>query len=215
MHSKYLRLGLVLLLCCLGACKSRAPQVHQHGDHDIHADHVHKSHTEMGMTAPTDMSIYNVESTWHNQAAQPMKLSALAGKVQVVAMVYTSCQYACPRIISDMKSIEAALPSAAKGQVGFVLASIDPERDVPARLSQFSKNNGFDPTVWNLLTGDKSDVRELAALLGVQYKDIGGGDFSHSNVITILNKHGEVVHQQIGLGTGPSQSLAEITKLVR
>jgi protein SCO1 len=167
------------------------------------------------MTAPTDMSIYNVESTWLNQAAKPMRLSALAGKVQVVAMVYTSCQYACPRIVSDMKSIEAALPGAAKGLVGFVLASIDPERDVPAKLHQFSKDNAFDPRVWNVLTGSASDVRELAALLGVRYKDIGGGDFSHSNVITILNKQGEIAHQQVGLGTGPTQSLAEIAKLVR
>lgn len=50
--------------------------------------------------------------------------------------------------------------------------------------------------MWNLLNGDQKDVLEIAALLGVKYKRISDTDFTHLNVITILNKEGEVVHQR-------------------
>ncbi|NIQ52455.1 MAG: SCO family protein, partial [Gammaproteobacteria bacterium] len=55
----------------------------------------------------------------------------LAGRVRVVAMVYTSCAYACPRIMLDMKRIEAELGPEYREDVGFVIVSIDPERDTP------------------------------------------------------------------------------------
>jgi protein SCO1/2 len=41
---------------------------------------------------------------------------------------------------------------------------------------------------------------EMAALLGIRYKKLPDGEFAHSNVITLLNPEGEIVHQQIGLG---------------
>ena len=44
------------------------------------------------------------------------------------------------------------------------------------------------------------DTLEMAALLGVKFKKSADGQFAHSNVITILNPEGEIIHQQIGLG---------------
>jgi protein SCO1/2 len=36
-------------------------------------------------------------------------------------------------------------------------------------------------------------------LLGVKYRRDANGDFSHSNLITVLNAEGEVSHQRSGL----------------
>jgi protein SCO1/2 len=55
---------------------------------------------------------------------------------------------------------------------------------------------------WTLLHGHPDDVRELAAVLGVRYKNVGERDIAHSNVISVLNKEGELLYQQEGLSVG-------------
>jgi hypothetical protein len=35
-------------------------------------------------------------------------------------------------------------------------------------------------------------------------------DFSHSNVITVLDPAGEIKHQQVGLGVSPDETIAAI-----
>lgn len=163
----------------------------------------------------SDMSVYLAEGDWQNQFGKQVKLSTLQGKIQVVAMVYTSCQYACPRIVADMKKIEQSLSEMELTKVGFVLASIDPARDDPKKLQEFSLANEFDAARWTLLTGNQEDVRELAALLGVQYKPTSETDFSHSNIISILSQNGVLLHQQQGLGIDPKGTLSVIREYLK
>jgi protein SCO1/2 len=67
---------------------------------------------------------------------------------------------------------------------------------------------------WTLLRGGSDDVLELAALLGVRYKQDAKGQFSHSNIITVLNADGEIVHQQIGLNQDIKETIRIIEKLI-
>jgi protein SCO1/2 len=57
-------------------------------------------------------------------------------------------------------------------------------------------------------------VLELAALLGVKYKQDARGQFSHSNIITVLNSEGQVVHQQIGLNQDINETVSAVQNLV-
>ena len=66
---------------------------------------------------------------------------------------------------------------------------------------------------WTLMTGSDDQVLELAALLGVKYKRISDLDYSHSNIITVLNREGEIRHQQTGLGVEPDEALLAIDEL--
>ncbi|MCC5021904.1 MAG: hypothetical protein J6386_03460 [Candidatus Synoicihabitans palmerolidicus] len=43
---------------------------------------------------------------------------------------------------------------------------------------------------WTLMRGDPGDVRTLAMLLGVQFRREPSGDFSHTNLITVLDAGG-------------------------
>ena len=58
-------------------------------------------------------------------------------------------------------------------------------------------------------------MRELAALLGVKYKQEADGAFSHSNLITILNPQGEIVHQRTGLQSGLDEAAAAVAAAAR
>jgi protein SCO1/2 len=162
--------------------------------------HIHDNQEGLETKEPSEHSIYNLRATWLTQDGRKIKLYDLRGKVQVVAMVYTSCQNVCPRIVSDMKRIESEIPEHQRDRVGFVLVSIDPGRDNPERMKAFALERGLDLKRWVLLSGDENSILELAALLGVKYKKESETDYAHSLVITVLNKKGEVVQQQVGLG---------------
>ncbi|HKJ02348.1 MAG TPA: SCO family protein, partial [Longimicrobiales bacterium] len=108
-------------------------------------------------------SLYVLDQSWTDQSGNLVHLTDLAGRPRVVAMAYTSCAYACPRIIAEMKQIEAALADADPERVpGFVLFSIDPARDTPGRLAEFADQAGLDPTRWTLLTAPEDQVLELS-----------------------------------------------------
>ena len=179
-------------------------------DHAGHADHA-----ALSAAAHSARSIYQLESGWTTAAEQPLRLGQLQGKVQVLAMVYTTCESACPIIVSLMQHIEAALPLDLRSQVGFVLVTFDPARDTPAVLSAYGARMGLDPMSWLLLFGHPDDVLELATLLGIKYKSDQGGGFIHSNVITVLNKAGEIAHRHEGLQQDMASTLEAIRRAVQ
>ena len=150
--------------------------------------------------APLDgqASIYQLPGVWTDQHNRNMHLEQLKGKVQVMAMIFTHCAYACPRIVQDMKAIEDSLTGPGKNNVGFVLVSFDSQRDDPAQLRRFASEQGLDDC-WTLLHGDARQVRELSMLLNVKYQDAGDNNFAHSNAILILDKEGSVTRSLEGL----------------
>ena len=95
-------------------------------------------------TAIASSSIYNLTGEWWDARGERAPLERLAGRPQVVALVYTSCAQACPAIVAELKRIEANLGDDAS-DVGFVLASMDPERDSPERLAEFARRAALDP----------------------------------------------------------------------
>src|ERR1041385_2596442 len=155
----------------------------------------------------TDKSLYQVETEWTSDFGKKMKLDRLRGKPQVIAMFFTSCEYACPVLVHDVRRIEAALPEKIRNEVGLVLVSFDTQRDTVEALHAYREKLDLDPDRWVLLRGQNEDVFELAALLGVKFKKDQRGQFAHSNIITILNSDGEIIHQQIGLNQDPAASV--------
>ena len=129
-------------------------------------------------------------------------------------MFFANCQYACPLIVNDMQRIEAALTPAQRARVGFTLVSFDPTRDTPEALAEYRKVRSLAAERWTLLRGEPDDVQELAALLGVRYKQDARGQFAHSNVITVLNAEGEITRQQVGLSQDIQESVRIVAKLV-
>ena len=162
----------------------------------------------------TDASLYQVESNWTSDYNKQLRLNQLRGRPQIVTMFFSSCHFACPILVHDMKKIEASLITAGLTNVGFVLVSIDPDRDTVEQLHKFRLNQQLNDN-WLLLRSESQDVLELAALLGVKFKKEANGQLAHSNIITLLNDNGEIVHQQIGLNTDPATIIAALPKLLK
>nr|WP_269237909.1 SCO family protein [Flavobacterium flavigenum] len=160
----------------------------------------------------SDLSIYNLPSKWTTQNNQDIELKDLKGNVLVMVMIYTSCKAACPRLVADMRNIEARLPEDVKKNVKLVLVSIDPETDTPKRLKAFSIENKMEGDQWLFLRSTEENTREFAAVLAVNYKKISPMDFSHSNIISVFNADGELAYQQEGLGVNSDETIKKITE---
>ena len=171
--------------------------------------------TQENDNAFSDLSIYNLPEVWTTQNGDDIALKELKGNVLVVVMIYTSCKTACPILIKDMreirKQVDAQIPKTAKG-VKYLLVSIDPETDTPEHLKAFAKENNMDDDQWLFLRSNEEQNREFAAVLAVNYKQISPVDFSHSNIISVFNKKGELVSQQEGLGIDYEKTVTEVKK---
>ena len=157
-----------------------------------------------------ELSIYNLPSTWTTQDNEQIELKELRGKVVVMVMIYTSCKAACPRLVADMRNIERRVAKDDLKNVQFIMVSIDPETDTPQRLKEFSIENIMEEDHWMFLRGTPEDTREFAAVLAVSYKQITPIDFSHSNIISVFDPEGVMVHQQEGLGVDNEETITAI-----
>ncbi|WP_296383059.1 SCO family protein [Winogradskyella sp.] len=172
-----------------------------------------ESSSELVLDEISDESIFNLTSKWNTEEAEVIQLEDLKGKTLVMVMIYTTCKAACPRLVADMRNIEAKIPKESLKDLNFILISIDPETDTSQRLKAFAKENLMDDLHWTFLQGTESGVREFANVLAVKYKQITPLDFSHSNIISVFNTKGELVHQQEGLGVDNKETIETILKL--
>jgi protein SCO1/2 len=171
---------------------------------------------ELPNTAPlTDRSIYQLESKWTSDVGRTVPLRVFRGHLQVVAMFFTICESSCPVIVDDMKNLQAALPEALRDKVDLLLVSFDTERDTTAVLHAYREKMHLPADHWTLLRGAPDDVRELAALLGVNFQKDARGQFMHSNLITVLNAEGEVIHQQVGIRGDQQPTLDALAQAAR
>ena len=159
-------------------------------------------------------SIYQLDATWTNDAGATVRLAAWRGRPVVLAMFFARCEYACPILVQDMQRLRARLSDDVRAQAQFVLVSFDTARDTPAALKTYRERMSLDAG-WTLLRGETDAVQELAMLLGVKFKRDARGQFSHSNLISILNAKGEVAYQHVGLRGDVSDAAEAVMRPVR
>jgi len=158
----------------------------------------------------SEESIFNLTSHWNTEEGKTIELNQLKGKVLVMVMIYTTCKAACPRLVADMLSIAEQIPEANRKDVQYVLVSIDPVNDTPEKLKSFAIRKKMNGEEWTFLQGDVNTVQEFANVLAVKYKEISPEDFSHSNIISVFNRKGELIHQQEGLGVNNKETVETI-----
>lgn len=152
-----------------------------------------------GAGLPGERSIYALGSRWTTDGGKTMRLVELAGHVQLLAMMFTSCPSVCPTFVREIAALDRALPAELRARTHVVLVSIDPEHDTPDALRRYRERMGLERERFELLRGEAGDVRELAQVIGVAYAKTEGSDIAHTRLVTVLDPSGEVVHQQAGI----------------
>ena len=89
----------------------------------------------------------------------------LGQRVAVVSFVYTTCTTVCPVLSATMSQLQRRLEGRLGEKVLLVSITVDPQRDTPARLKEYSGLHGAGEH-WRWLTGRKSDVDAVLKAFG-------------------------------------------------
>ena len=149
---------------------------------------------------PPGDSVYQLDLPLVDQDGKTFDFAAGRGRPRLVSMFYTSCKFVCPMIVDTLRNTERALDPAVRAKLDVLLVSLDPDTDTPAALKRLAEQRHVDTPRWRLARTDAAHVRRLAAVLGVQYKQLGPADFSHSTVLVLLDAEGRIVARSDKLG---------------
>lgn len=155
-------------------------------------------------------SLYHLEVPLVDQDGGAFGFADGRGRPRVVSMFYTSCKFVCPLIIDTVQKTERSLPEARRGDLDVLLVSLDPDRDTPEALRRVADQRKLDTPRWRLARTDKAHVRQLAALLGIQYKQLEDGEFSHASVLVLLDAEGRIVARSDRLGEADAGFVAAV-----
>ncbi len=158
-------------------------------------------------------SIYHLDATLTNQAGVEHRLDVYRGHPVLVTLFYGSCPMACPLLIDTIRAVERSVPVAQRDQLRVLLISIDPERDTVDNLAALAKSRKLDESRWTLARTDATNVRKIAAVLGIQYRKLPDGGFNHASIVTLLTPTGEIKYQSSVLGTADPELLAALQRI--
>ena len=148
-------------------------------------------------------SAYQLPVQLIDQDGKRFEWASRRGKVQLVSMFYTSCQYICPLIVDSGKAVERELAPAERERLRILLVSMDPKRDTPAALASIINKRKLDTARWTLASPMPADVREIAGVLGIRYRALADGEFNHTSALVLLDADGRILARTEQMGSRP------------
>ena len=155
------------------------------------------------------------EFTLTNIDGGRLSLGDLRGKVVAVTFIYATCTDTCPLLTAKMAGMQKRLGSDFGSKVRFVSITVDPERDTPSILAQYARNHGADPVGWAFLTGTPAEIREVGRRYGIFAKKTERGDVDHTFLTSIVDRHGTLRVQYLGIRFDPDEFLRDVRSLLR
>lgn len=162
---------------------------------------------------PAD-SIYQLPVVLRDQEGRAIPMASLRGPVRIVTMFYTQCSFACPLSIDTMKALRAQLSPEQQQGLQMLLISLDPERDAVPALKKAMQQRELDSHYWTMTRAAREDVRKVAAVLGVQYRQLVDMEINHSSILTLIDGQGRVRARTNKTGEVDSDFLAVVKKVL-
>jgi protein SCO1/2 len=159
-------------------------------------------------------SLYHLDAPLVDQDGTAFGFADGLGRPRVVTLFYSSCKFVCPLIIDTLLKVERALPEAQRGDLDVLMISLDPDKDTPEALKRVADKRKLDTPRWRLARTDKAHVRRVAALLGIQYKQLEDGEFSHASVLVLLDPQGRIVARSDRLGEADAEFVAAVRRVL-
>ena len=124
-----------------------------------------------------------------NQNGDTITQENYRDKIYVADFFFTTCPTICPIMTANLVEVQAAL--ADDPEVLLLSHSVTPEIDSVAQLKKYAIEKGVNDAKWNLVTGDKKQIYELArkSYLAVQEDGDGGPfDMIHTENFILVDK---------------------------
>jgi protein SCO1 len=112
--------------------------------------------------------------------------TTLQNRIWIADFMFTNCPGPCPRMSSEMKQVQIYLSGT---QIKLVSFTIDPARDTPQRLFDYSRYYDARPGTWYFLTGPKDVLHSLSKNT---FKLTVDDDLSHSTHFVLVDRKGKI-----------------------
>lgn len=144
----------------------------------------------------------------------PVSLSDFKGKWVYLYFGYTFCPDICPTNLGNLSGAYHQLTPEEKKHLQLIFFSVDPQRDTPARLDEYSRY--FDMNLLGV-TATKSVIDDVTKRYGAVYsihREKGDGDdysVDHSAFTYVISPDGKLI-EQLPHGTSPQDFLKNMRK---
>ena len=147
---------------------------------DDEVRHIRKGHTI------SDFSLIN-------QNGEIITQKDYKDKIYVADFFFTRCQTICPVMTSNMAKIQEAFDN--NDDIMLLSHSVTPVMDSIPVLRAYADMKGVDDKKWNITTGDKTHIYELARKSYFAVVDEGDGglqDFIHTENFVLVDKKRQI-----------------------
>ena len=137
--------------------------------------------TDLGATDAPDFTLTDGVS------GRAITLSAQRGQVVALTFLYTTCPDVCPLTATQFRAAQTDLQGDA-GRVTFIAVSVDPDRDTPAAVQEFSTTHG-PASNWHYLVGGRAQLSPVWAAYGIGVQ-AGSTTVTHNDAVYLIDTRG-------------------------
>ncbi|MGB5497895.1 MAG: SCO family protein [Maribacter sp.] len=145
-----------------------------------------------------------------NQNGKTITQSDYKGKIYIADFFFTTCPTICPIMTKNMAGIQKRIID--DDDVFLLSHSVTPEIDSVAQLKKYALEKGVDDAKWNLVTGDKKQIYQLARKSYLAVKSDGDGgpfDMIHTENFILVDKERRIRGFYDGTKNGEIEKLME------
>ncbi len=123
-----------------------------------------------------------------NQNGKTITQDDYKNKIYVADFFFTTCQTICPIMTDNMVKIQEKLKN--DDDVLLLSHTVTPEIDSVAQLKKYALEKGVNDAKWNLVTGDKKEIYDLARKSYLAAKDVpfSENDLIHTENFVLVDK---------------------------
>ena len=127
-----------------------------------------------------------------NQNGKEITQANYKDKIYVADFFFTTCQDICPVMTKNMCQLQEELKN--DNQILLLSHTVIPEVDTVEQLKEYAVENNVDDSKWNLVTGDKKQIYELArkSYLAVEDSNYNEYDMIHTENFMLIDKEKQI-----------------------
>ena len=128
-----------------------------------------------------------------NQNGKTITQEDYKDKIYVADFFFTTCQSICPIMTNHMSIIQDKIMD--DDDVMLLSFSVTPKIDSVEQLKRYAIEKGVNDKKWNLVTGDKKQIYELARKSYLAVKTTGNGDefdMIHTENFMLIDKKKQI-----------------------
>ncbi len=127
-----------------------------------------------------------------NQNGKEITQANYKDKIYVADFFFTTCQDICPVMTKNMYKLQEELKN--DNEILLLSHTVIPKIDNVKQLKKYALENKVDDSKWNLVTGDKKQIYDLArkSYLAVEDSNFNEFDMIHTENFMLIDKEKQI-----------------------